>query len=61
MRMPELAGLDTTQARALPGVLAVLTAADVAADGLNDLPPTVEANAADRRAVSFHADAVAGA
>ena len=36
--------IDTTQARALPGVLAVLTAADVSADGLNDLPPTVEAN-----------------
>jgi len=37
--------VDVAQARAAPGVLAVLTAADVAADGLNDLPPTVEANA----------------
>src|SRR6185312_15085249 len=36
--------VDATQARASPGVLAVLTAAEVAADGLNDLPPTVEAN-----------------
>ena len=40
-----IASVETTQARAAPGVLAVLTAADVAADGLNDLPPTVEANA----------------
>lgn len=40
-----IASVETTQARAAPGVLAVLTAVDVAADGLNDLPPTVEANA----------------
>ena len=39
-----IAGVDTAAARAAPGVLAVLTAADVAADGLNDLPPTVDAN-----------------
>src|ERR1700722_11993012 len=39
-----IVSIDGTEARAAPGVLAVLTAADVAADGLNDLPPTVEAN-----------------
>ncbi len=39
-----IAAIDPAAARAAPGVLAVLTAADVAADGLNDLPPTVEAN-----------------
>jgi carbon-monoxide dehydrogenase large subunit len=37
-------GIDTAEARAASGVLAVLTARDVSADGLNDLPPTVEAN-----------------
>ncbi len=31
-------GIDTAAARAAPGVLAVLTAADVAADGLGDIP-----------------------
>ena len=36
--------IDTAAAQAMPGVLAVLTAADVTADGLNDLPPTVDAN-----------------
>src|SRR6202453_3045084 len=40
-----VAFVDATAARSAPGVLAVLTADDVAADGLNDLPPTVEANA----------------
>ncbi len=40
-----IGSVDLAQARASPGVLAVLTAADVLADGLNDLPPTVEANA----------------
>ena len=39
-----ITGIDTSAARAAPGVLAVLTAEDVAADGLNDLPPTVDAN-----------------
>ena len=39
-----IAGIDTAAARAAPGVVAVLTADDVTADGLNDLPPTVEAN-----------------
>jgi carbon-monoxide dehydrogenase large subunit len=38
-------GIDTQAARALPGVLAVLTAADARADGLQMLRPTVEANA----------------
>ena len=37
-------GIDTAAARGAPGVLAVLTAAEVAEDGLNPLPPTVEAN-----------------
>jgi carbon-monoxide dehydrogenase large subunit len=37
-------GIDTEQALACPGVLAVLTAWDVAADGLLPLRPTVEAN-----------------
>ena len=36
--------IDTVAARAAPGVLAVLIADDVAADGLGPLPPTVEAN-----------------
>jgi aerobic carbon-monoxide dehydrogenase large subunit len=39
-----IAAVDNAEARAAPGVLAVLTAADVTADGLNDLPPTVDAN-----------------
>jgi xanthine dehydrogenase molybdopterin-binding subunit B len=30
--------IDTTAARAIPGVLAVLTGADVTADGLKDIP-----------------------
>ncbi len=36
--------IDTTAAKAAPGVLAVLTAADVAADGLKSLRPYAEAN-----------------
>jgi carbon-monoxide dehydrogenase large subunit len=39
-----IAGLDALAARSAPGVLAVLTAAEVAADGLQPLRPTVEAN-----------------
>jgi carbon-monoxide dehydrogenase large subunit len=39
-----IASVDTRDALEAPGVHAVLTNADVAADGLNDLPPTVEAN-----------------
>ena len=36
--------IDTRSARAAPGVLAVLTAADAAADGLKPLRPYAEAN-----------------
>src|SRR5262249_40061781 len=36
--------IDTTAARRAPGVLAVLTASDTAADGLKPLRPYVEAN-----------------
>src|SRR5689334_4622616 len=32
-------GIDTSRARALKGVLAVLTAADLAADGVKPIPP----------------------
>jgi carbon-monoxide dehydrogenase large subunit len=39
-----IAGIDTTAARAAPGVLAVLTASDVAADGLRPIRPVTEAN-----------------
>jgi carbon-monoxide dehydrogenase large subunit len=35
-----LRSIDTAEARAMPGVLAVLTGADVAADGLKDIPHT---------------------
>ena len=38
-------GIDLSQARQRPGVIAILTAEDVAADGLQPLRPTVEANA----------------
>jgi carbon-monoxide dehydrogenase large subunit len=37
--------IDTAAARTAPGVLSVLTAADTAADGLNPMRPTAEANA----------------
>jgi carbon-monoxide dehydrogenase large subunit len=37
-------GIDVAAARAMPGVLAVLTSADAAADGLQPMRPTVEAN-----------------
>src|SRR5688572_8029819 len=39
-----IAGIDVAAARQAPGVRAVLTAADVAADGLQALRPHVEAN-----------------
>jgi aerobic carbon-monoxide dehydrogenase large subunit len=39
-----ITAVDAKGARTAPGVYAVLTAEDVSADGLNDLPPTVEAN-----------------
>ncbi len=37
-------GIDLSEARQRPGVIAILTAEDVAADGLQPLRPTVEAN-----------------
>jgi aerobic carbon-monoxide dehydrogenase large subunit len=40
-----LGRIDTARARAAPGVLAVLTAAEAAADGLSPLMPTMPANA----------------
>ena len=40
----EITGMDTAEARAAPGVLAVLTATDAARDGLFALRPTIEAN-----------------
>jgi carbon-monoxide dehydrogenase large subunit len=39
-----LGGIDTAAARAMPGVLAVLTAAEARADGLLPLRPMAEAN-----------------
>jgi carbon-monoxide dehydrogenase large subunit len=39
-----IAGIDVAAARAMPGVVAVLTADDAAADGLHPMRPTVEAN-----------------
>src|SRR5437016_2691084 len=39
--------IDTAAARAMPGVLAVLTAADVAADALNPLPNIANRHPAD--------------
>jgi carbon-monoxide dehydrogenase large subunit len=39
-----IVGLDTAAARAMPGVLAVLTAADAAADGLKPLWPSPDVN-----------------
>src|SRR4051794_37994162 len=39
-----IVAIDTIAARTMPGVLAILTAADAGADGLRPLRPTVEAN-----------------
>src|SRR5437764_9844772 len=39
--------IDTAAARAMPGVLAVLTAEDVTADGLKPLPNIANAHPAD--------------
>lgn len=39
-----ITGIDTTEALGTPGVIAILTAKDAAADGLLPLRPTVEAN-----------------
>jgi carbon-monoxide dehydrogenase large subunit len=40
----EIHGIDTATAKGMPGVLAVLTAADAGTDGLKPLLPYVEAN-----------------
>ena len=40
-------GIDAAKARAMPGVLAVLTTADAAADGLNPLPHISNRHPAD--------------
>ena len=40
----EIARIDTAAAKAMPGILAVLTAADAIADGLKPLLPYVESN-----------------
>jgi len=47
--------IETDQARTMPGVLAVLTAADARADGLQPLHPTAEAKCADRRTFCLRA------
>ena len=49
MRMRAFASIDTTAARAAPGVLAVLTGADIVADGLE---PDSARRRADGRARS---------
>jgi len=46
-------GIDTAAARAAPGVLAVLTAADIAADGLSALRPGAETNTVTGEAFAF--------
>jgi carbon-monoxide dehydrogenase large subunit len=46
-------GIDATAARAAPGVLAVLTAADVAADGLLPLRPGAETNSVTGEPFAF--------
>src|SRR5206468_211910 len=40
----EIAGIEANAARAMPGVLAVLTATEVRQDGLHPLMPAVTAN-----------------
>jgi aerobic carbon-monoxide dehydrogenase large subunit len=45
--------IDTNNARAMPGVLAVLTAEDVRMDGLQPLRPTAEANVQTGEAFAF--------
>ncbi len=45
--------IDTGKARAMPGVLAVLIAGDAAADGLQPMRPTVEANVQTGEAFAF--------
>ena len=48
-----IAGIDADAARAMPGVLAVLTAADARTDGLKPLVPYVEANTQTGEAFAF--------
>jgi carbon-monoxide dehydrogenase large subunit len=48
-----LGTIDTVRAATMPGVLAVLTAAEVAADGLEPLWPTAEVNAATGEKFAF--------
>lgn len=45
--------LKTVQARSMPGVLGVFTAADVSADGLKPIRPSVEINPHDGSAFNF--------
>ena len=45
--------IDTIAARAMPGVLAVLTNADARADGLQPMRPSVEANVQTGEAFAF--------
>src|ERR1700722_5091283 len=48
-----IAGIDAAAARAVPGVLAVLTAAEIAADGLSALRPGAETNTVTGEAFAF--------
>ncbi len=48
-----IARIDVGQARAMPGVLAVLTAAEAGADGLKPLRPGAEANTQTGEAFAF--------
>ena len=48
-----ITGIDTAAARAAPGVLAVLTASEVRADGLRPLPPVAGANPYDGTPFAF--------
>jgi aerobic carbon-monoxide dehydrogenase large subunit len=48
-----IVGIDAAPARAMPGVLAVLTADEAAADGLQPMRPTVEANVQTGEAFAF--------
>jgi len=56
-----LRSIDSAAARACPGVLAVLCADDAAADGLQPLRPTVEANVQTGEPFAFAAQPLLGA
>jgi carbon-monoxide dehydrogenase large subunit len=47
----EVLSIDTSEARSMPGVLGVFTAADLTADGLGDLPPLVSLPGRDGKAM----------